>query len=309
MIETVVYSWGMTIVCGLAIWFCVNKFIVEKNNPYAFSSFFDRSLVKIKMFEVVPASYSDQVTKPMIRFRGMGVYGPDGLYFKGLYPVNKDYFIWTGEGNYQFYYKSGGQKSIIPLLMTMFYSDSVKPEHLDVQEIEGVPVEDRQQPTSIVTENHEALNADALRNRDDIRNGVPLEHSTLAFLVPSVDQLETMTDNFIENFMTRQQAIMAQVMGQFDILSKVIVPIGLFLIITLALLATAMTFSSQIIESSVKAIPSLCTAYATSQAGGQQLSNFHAGNDTTASTQTTQQTQNTQTAPQTIFGGILPIPK
>jgi hypothetical protein len=239
----------MLVLAGIGVivmWFMINKFVVEGNNPYAFTQYFDKSLVNVKMYEVSPSSYNEQVTKPNIRYRGIGKYGKEGLYHKNLYPVNKDFFIPAESNAVHFYYKSGGQKSIVPLLMAMFYTSSSE---------EAAAVGEGEEQERIFPVGKEPSAGEILEEVD-----AEYEHpdkkaayKDLAFLVPAKEQLELMTDNYVDNFLTRQQSIALQAANNMDILTKAIVPIGLFAIISLVLFAIAMTFASEVTQDGIDA--------------------------------------------------------
>lgn len=225
----------------------VNTFVIQRNNPYASTQWFDRSLVKVKMYEVLPASYDEQVTKPLIQFRGIGIYGREGLYFGNLYPVNRDFFVRAEQGFYHFYYKSGGQRTIVPILLSMFYSDEVKKF---------------QPPEPIVATGHEKeAMAEAVSKAgvagigEEAKQAFPREspskHGNLGFLLPAVEQLELMTDNFLDNFMTRQQSIAMQSMDTLDVLTRVVVPTGLIVIAAIVVITTALTFSGDVVNHAV----------------------------------------------------------
>lgn len=235
--EIAIELWVISLLGIGFIYFIINKYIGEKDNPYGFSQYFDRSLVKVKMYEIIPASYNEKVVRPIPQFRGIGLYGQQGLWFKGLFPVHKDFFMRAEPGFYHFYYKSGGMKTIIPLIMTMFYSDSIAKEDLPVA----------------VEKSTKAEAAEVIESHKDKHPYVMPEHSHLAFLIPAKEQLEMMTDNFIDSFMTRQQSIAIMTMSQLDILGKVIIPVALILIMSIVLMATAMTFAGGIVEKGIDA--------------------------------------------------------
>lgn len=250
-------SWALAAMTGIGIlcmYFIINKFIVEGKNPYAFTQYFDRSLVKVKMYEVAPAGYSDQVSKPLIHYKGIGMYGNEGLFFKNLYPVNKDFFVRAEQGFMHFYYKSGGHKSIIPVLLTVFYSDYIQ-DKMGGKDMAAVQAVDRKgQPLK------EAVPAKELTAEEKAEEEKKDSFKNLGFLIPSKEQLEIMTDNYIDNFMTRQQSVSMQISNSLEILTKAIVPIGLFVVMSLAILSVALVFASNIVNYAIDKAVHVCPA-------------------------------------------------
>lgn len=224
------YTYAVILLGMGGIIFILMKMVSEKNNPYAFEQYFNKDIIKIRMYEVEPASYDENVSKPIFDFKQFGLYGKLGLYFAGYnYPIARAMLTRMGNKEYALFYRSGGKKGIMPVMPLDIKNNKKLSEEDKIKEMELKKID----PV-----NPKLIYADYISD------------SNLAFLVPAKTQMEMMNDNYIDNFMTRQQSIATQVLDQLDVLTKAILPIGTVLIFSLVIVSATLVFVSDIIAKS-----------------------------------------------------------
>ena len=234
---------------GITVWL-VNKIARERNNPYAFTQYFDKSITKIQMFEIEstePISPENpKVVKAIITPRGYAQYGPQGLYFGGhLYNVPYEDLILSRQMIPSLFFIRVGKIGIIPIASYIFPFEIHKSERTKLKV--NAPEIFFPARTNLMTKNEiEKISMEIEKPREVEAN------VNLALILPSHEKLEYMTDSNISSFYTRIANNVKKSLDSFEWIVQTASTFGVVGILAIIILSLALITASDIVINGLK---------------------------------------------------------
>lgn len=239
---------GLAIILGIIfIVFLVRKFVEESNNPYQFTQYFDRSIMRISVFEVEgtePSSFENpRVSKVIFTQRGKGLFGSEGFYYNGMvYSIPYELINLSRTMQPSLMVIRVGKYGIMPLSVLLVPSEACE-KHSDVKVRGTKPYFPIKYPQRISAE----IEEEKLKYEN-----LPMTSFNLVMLKPSTEMLNYMTDSNITSFFYRQRSIIRKVESNLEQLVKFVAAFGVVVIGAIVIISLAIISASDIVVKAVE---------------------------------------------------------